>query len=88
MPQGNLGDKMTNLTRNQNDDILYESDQDLGQTSGAKPAVTARERADVAHYVAHMSAELAQMAAAAKLETVSYLLSMVQLEADVESRRG
>ncbi len=79
---------MTNLTRDQNDDFSYAADKSHVRTPGARPAVSSRERADVAHYVAHMSAELAQMASAAKLETVSYLLSMVQLEADVESRRG
>ena len=79
---------MKNSTLGQSNDFSYDADQAYGQAPETKPAVTARERADIAHYVAHMSAELAQMATAAKLETVSYLLSMVHLEADVESRRG
>ena len=45
-------------------------------------------RAAVAGYVASMSAELATMARRSGLETLSYLLEMVRLEAEGLSRSG
>ncbi len=57
-------------------------------SSEVKPSNKSRERAEIAQYVAHMSAELAEMASSAQLDTVSYLLSMAKLEADVEARRA
>ena len=47
----------------------------------------AESRADTARYIAAISAELAHMAAAAELDTLDYLLTMAQMEADVQSRR-
>ena len=44
------------------------------------------ERADVAVYVASMSADLANMARATGLDTLGYLLEMVRLEAENTAR--
>jgi len=45
-------------------------------------------RADVARYVAEISAELANLAGRARLESLAYLLSMARLEAELASRAG
>ena len=45
-------------------------------------------RKAVASYVASMSADLATMARRTGLETLSYLLEMVRLEAESTSRQG
>ncbi|HZQ13825.1 MAG TPA: hypothetical protein VFB31_13545 [Pseudolabrys sp.] len=45
-------------------------------------------RTEVASYVATMSADLAVMARSTGLETLTYLLEMVRLEAESASRRG
>jgi len=46
------------------------------------------DRLEVANYVATLSADLAVMARQSGLDTLGYLLEMVQLEAETIYRRG
>ena len=45
-------------------------------------------RAEVANYVAALSADLATMARGSGLDTLDYLLEMVRLEAESETRHS
>ncbi len=44
--------------------------------------------AETAQYIAQLTAELATMAAAARLDTLAYLLAMARVEAEISARAG
>ncbi len=55
-----------------------------------RPARDEREEAEaeIAGYIAQMTAEMMEMAARARLDLLSYLLSIARTEAEVVARRG
>ena len=56
----------------------------------ARPASSSQQAApatEIASYIAQLSAEMGQMAAAAKLEVLAYLLAMARVEAEMIVRR-
>ena len=56
----------------------------------ARPASSPRQAApatEIASYIAQLTAEMGQMAAAAKLEVLAYLLAMARVEAEMIVRR-
>ena len=63
-----------------------ESVRNANPAAGANPAITALAVAEVASYIAQLSAEMATMAAAAKLEVLAYFLAMARREAETIAR--
>lgn len=63
---------------------LYTQHPDY-QSQAHSPA--AQAVAEVAGYIAQLTAELSHLAGSAKLESLAYLLSMARLEAEMLARR-
>ncbi len=53
-----------------------------------RPVTGRRDSVEIARYIADMSAEMAAMAGAGKLDILAYFLSMARVEAEIISRNG
>lgn len=56
-------------------------------SSKGKSRILAKQQADVGAYISDISAELAQMAGAAKLPMLAYFLNLARVEAEMASRK-